>query len=35
MCCNQGKFILAWFRDKPDLRLRGQGFGISQAIAYR
>jgi hypothetical protein len=34
-CWQQAKFILAWFRDKPDIRRLGQGFGISQATAYR
>jgi hypothetical protein len=34
-CWQQAKFILAWFRDRPDLRRLGQGFGISQATAYR
>ena len=34
-CWQQAKFILAWFRDKPDLRRLGQGFGISQSTAYR
>lgn len=34
-CWKQAVFILAWFRDKPDLRRLGQGFGISQATAYR
>ena len=34
-CWQQAKFILAWFRDKPDLRRLGQGFGISQATVYR
>jgi DDE superfamily endonuclease len=34
-CWQQAKFVLAWFRDKPDLRRLGQGFGISQATAYR
>ncbi len=28
-CWQQAKFVLAWFRDKPDLRRLGQGFGIS------
>ena len=28
-------FTLAWFRDRPDIRRLGQGFGISQATAYR
>ena len=34
-CWQQAKFLLAWFRDKPDLRRLGQGFGISQSTAYR
>jgi hypothetical protein len=34
-CWRQAVFALAWFRDKPDLRRLGQGFGISQATAYR
>lgn len=34
-CYQQAKFILAWFRDKADIRRLGQGFGISQATAYR
>jgi DDE superfamily endonuclease len=34
-CWQQAKFVLAWFRDKPDLRRLGQGFGISQSTAYR
>lgn len=34
-CWQQAKFILAWFRDKPGVRRLGQGFGISQATAYR
>lgn len=34
-CFQQAKFVLAWFRDRPDLRRLGQGFGISQATAYR
>jgi hypothetical protein len=34
-CWQQAKFILAWFRDKPDPRRLGQGFGISQSTAYR
>lgn len=33
-CWKQAVFALAWFRDRPDIRL-GQGFGISQATAYR
>ena len=27
--------MLAWFRDRPDIRRLGQGSGISQATAYR
>jgi hypothetical protein len=27
--------VLAWFRDRPDIRRLGQGAGISQATAYR
>jgi len=34
-CYQQAVFILAWFRDKPDLRRLGEGFRISQATAYR
>jgi hypothetical protein len=28
-CWQQAKFLLAWFRDRPDLWRLGQGFGIS------
>jgi hypothetical protein len=34
-CWKQAVFVLAWFRDRPDIRRLGQGFGISQATAYR
>jgi DDE superfamily endonuclease len=34
-CWKQAVFALAWFRDRPDIRRLGQGFGISQATAYR
>ena len=34
-CRKQAVFALAWFRDRPDIRRLGQGFGISQATAYR
>jgi hypothetical protein len=34
-CRNQAIFALAWFRDRPGIRRLGQGFGISQATAYR
>jgi hypothetical protein len=33
-CWKQAAFALAWFRDRPDIRRLGQGFGISQATAY-
>ena len=34
-CWKQAIFALAWFRDRPDIRRLGVGFGISQATAYR
>jgi hypothetical protein len=34
-CWKQAVFVLAWFRDRPGIRRLGQGFGISQATAYR
>ena len=34
-CWMQAVFVLAWFRDRPDIRRLGQGFGISQATAHR
>jgi len=34
-CFRQAVFVLAWFRDRPDIRRLGQGSGISQATAYR
>jgi hypothetical protein len=34
-CWQQAVFALAWFRDRPDIRRLGLGFGISQATAYR
>jgi hypothetical protein len=34
-CWMQALFVLAWFRDRPDIRRLGQGAGISQATAYR
>jgi hypothetical protein len=34
-CWQQAKFILAWFRDGPDIRRLGQGSGISRATACR
>ena len=32
-CWKQAVFALAWFRDRPDIRRLGAGFGISQATA--
>jgi DDE superfamily endonuclease len=34
-CWKQAVFALAWFRDRPDIRRLGAGFGISQATACR
>jgi hypothetical protein len=34
-CWKQAVFALAWFRDRPDVRRLGAGFGISQATACR
>ena len=34
-CYQQAVFVLAWFRHRPGLSRLGQGFGISQATAYR
>jgi hypothetical protein len=34
-CWKHAVFALAWFRDRPDIRRLGTGFGISQATAYR
>jgi hypothetical protein len=34
-CWKQALCTLAWFRDRPDIRRLGAGFGISQATAYR
>ena len=34
-CWKQAVFALAWFRDRPDIRRLGVGFGISQATACR
>ena len=34
-CWKQAIFILAWFRDRPDIRRLGAGLGISQATAYQ
>ena len=34
-CWKQAVFALAWFRDRPDIPRLGDGFGISQATAFR
>jgi DDE superfamily endonuclease len=34
-CYRQAMFVLAWFRDKPDVGRLGAGFGLSRATAYR
>ena len=34
-CYRQAVFVLAWFRDKPDVERLGAGFGLSRATAYR
>lgn len=34
-CCNQVVFVLAWFRDRPDVPRLGKGFRLLQATAYR
>lgn len=34
-CWVQAVFVIAWFRDRPNLYWHGTAFGISQATAYR
>jgi hypothetical protein len=34
-CYRQALFVLAWFRDHPDVERLGCGFGLSRATAYR
>ena len=34
-CYRQALFVLAWFRDRPDVERPGCGFGLSRATAYR
>lgn len=34
-CYRQALFVLAWFRDRPDVERLGAGFGLSRASAYR
>jgi hypothetical protein len=35
VCCYQALFVLAWFRDKRDIRRLGAGFGLGRCVAYR
>lgn len=34
-CFYQALFVLAWFRNKPNIRLHAAAFGLSQATGYR
>ncbi|TDC36410.1 IS5/IS1182 family transposase, partial [Actinomadura sp. KC345] len=34
-CWLQAVFVIAWFRDKPNITRHGKAFGLSQATAYR
>ena len=34
-CWSQALFVIAWFRDKPNITRHGKAFGLSQATAYR
>jgi hypothetical protein len=34
-CYRQALFVLAWYRDKPDIARLGAGSGLSQATSYR
>ena len=34
-CYRQAVFVLAWFRDKPDVERLGAGFGLSRATSHR
>jgi hypothetical protein len=34
-CYRQAVFVVAWFRDRPDVERLGAGFGLSRATAYR
>ncbi|MGI5487843.1 transposase family protein [Microtetraspora malaysiensis] len=34
-CWLQAVFVVAWFRQRPNLTLHGKAFGLSQATAYR
>jgi hypothetical protein len=34
-CFRQAVYVIAWFRDKPDVQRLGAGFGLSRATSYR
>ena len=34
-CFRQALFVLAWFRDNPDVERLGAGFGLARATSYR
>lgn len=34
-CFRQAVFVIAWFRDNPDVERLGAGFGLSRATSYR
>lgn len=34
-CFRHALYVLAWFRDRPDVQRLGAGFGLSRATAYR
>jgi hypothetical protein len=34
-CWFQALFVIAWFRDKPNITRHGKAFGLSQSTAYR
>jgi hypothetical protein len=34
-CWLQALFVIAWFRDKPNITRHGRAFGLAQATAYR
>jgi len=34
-CWFQSVFVIAWFRDRPEIARHGRAFGLSQATAYR
>jgi len=34
-CFKQAQFVLAWFRDRPDIERLGRGFGLSRSCSYR